>query len=231
MNQQRQTAAIILTRTDFGEADRILTVLTPEQGKLRLMAKGVRRAKSKLAGGIELFSISQLTYIPGRGEIGTLVSTQLDKHYGRIVQDIQRTMLGYELIKQLHRNTEDSPEPDYFDLLQMAFASLDEPELSSDLIEAWFVSQLIRLAGHTPNLRTDTAGAALATGQAYNFDLEAMTFQPHPDGGFGANHIKLLRLLFSSTQPAVIQKVQGLAELLIDVRPLLRTMAQTQLRP
>ena len=230
MNQQRQTLAIILTRTDFGEADRIITVLTPEQGKLRLMAKGVRRSKSKLAGGIELFSVSQLTYIPGRGEIGTLVSTRLDRHYGRIVQDIQRTMLGYEMTKLLHRNTEDIPESDYFELLQQSFAALDESTLPLELISQWFTTQLIRLAGHTPNLRTDTAGAALTADHKYNFDLEGMTFQNHPEGGFNANHIKLLRLLFSGTQPQVIQKVQGIDELLAAVVPLVRTMAQTQLR-
>jgi len=39
-----------LSRTDYGEADRILTVLTPDYGKLRLLAKGVRKVKSKLGG-------------------------------------------------------------------------------------------------------------------------------------------------------------------------------------
>ena len=56
--KQLVTEVIILARTDYGEADRILTVLSPEYGKLRLLAKGVRRVKSKLAGGIELFSVS-----------------------------------------------------------------------------------------------------------------------------------------------------------------------------
>lgn len=48
---QQVTDAIILTRTDYGEADRIITLLTPGHGKLRLIAKGVRRIRSKLAGG------------------------------------------------------------------------------------------------------------------------------------------------------------------------------------
>jgi DNA repair protein RecO (recombination protein O) len=80
------TTAIILRRTDFGEADRILTLITPDHGKIRLMAKGVRRPKSKLAGGIELFSVSKISYIKGRSEIGTLVSAQLNTHYGTIVR-------------------------------------------------------------------------------------------------------------------------------------------------
>ena len=49
-----RTQAIVLRRTNFGEADRILTLLTP-LGQRGAMARGVRREKSKLAGGIELF--------------------------------------------------------------------------------------------------------------------------------------------------------------------------------
>src|SRR5664279_3509870 len=124
--RQIVSEAIILNRIDYGEADRILTLLTPDYGKLSLVAKGVRRIKSKLAGGIELFSVSDITFIKGRGEIGTLVSTRLKKHYGAIVTDYERTMLGYELIKRLHRVTEDQTESEYFDLLREAFEALND---------------------------------------------------------------------------------------------------------
>ena len=54
-----RTQAIVLRRTNFGEADRILTLLTP-LGQRGAMARGVRREKSKLAGGIELFGVSDV---------------------------------------------------------------------------------------------------------------------------------------------------------------------------
>src|SRR5262245_10052748 len=122
--KQLVTEAIILSRTDYGEADRILTLLTPDQGKLRVLAKGVRRVKSKLAGGIELFSISTIIFIRGRGEIGTLISTRLVKHYAHIVADLDRTMAGYELIKEINKVTEDEPGPEYFMLLRQVFEVL-----------------------------------------------------------------------------------------------------------
>src|ERR1700747_2121837 len=109
--RQLVTRGIVLTRTNYGEADRIITVLTPDHGKLRLMVKGARRLKSKLAGGIELFSVSDLTFIPGKGDMGTLVSSRMQQHFGQIVQDIERVQLGYELIKLLNRATEDQVEP------------------------------------------------------------------------------------------------------------------------
>jgi len=227
---QLQTHGIILTRTDFGEADRIITLLTPDQGKLRLMAKGVRRVKSKLAGGIELFSVSHITYMPGRGEIGTLVSTRLLRHYGRIVADINRTMLGYELIKQLHRATEDAPEAEYYELLEEAFAALDSADIGAELIQLWFSAQLLKLAGHTPNLQTDSAGAKLEAASRYDFSLDDTAFQKRPEGIFGADEIKFLRLTFGGNQPAVLAKVAGAAELTGAAGRLVALLARQYLR-
>lgn len=227
---QCTTTAIILSRTDYGEADRILTLLTPDYGKLRLVAKGVRRVKSKLAGGIELFSVSHITFIKGRGDMGTLASTRLQKHYAHIVGDLERTMLGYELIKLLHKTTEDEPEPAYFELLQQAFVALDDTAVALPLIRTWFSMQLLRLAGHEPNLQTDTAGQALDVGKIYNFQFDDMAFTPSLSGQFTANHIKFLRLNLAGNTPAALQKVQGSAALVEALSPLIRSMLTTHLR-
>jgi len=68
MRQQHSysTEAIVLKRSDFGEADRILTLFTPHKGKVHAIAKGVRRPISKLAGHLELLSRSQLQMALGR---------------------------------------------------------------------------------------------------------------------------------------------------------------------
>lgn len=228
---QLATTAIVLSRTDYGEADRILTVLTPDYGKLRLMARGVRRVKSKLAGGIELFSISNITFIYGRGEIGTLISTRLIRHFGSIINDIQRVQMGYELIKLLNKVTEDNAEPEYFTLLGQAFQALDDRDGISDVtVQTWFYAQLLRLSGHTPNLRTDTAGKPLAADAAYHFDYDTMAFAPDPAGGFTAGHIKYLRIMLSANPPKVLQQVRGQAELLAATRPIIQTLLNTFVR-
>ena len=51
--------ALVLRRTNYGEADRVVHFLTPE-GQVAVMAKGVRKARSKLAGGIEMFCLKIL---------------------------------------------------------------------------------------------------------------------------------------------------------------------------
>jgi DNA repair protein RecO (recombination protein O) len=228
--KQLRTRGIVLSRTDYGEADRIITVLTPDAGKLRLMARGVRKIKSKLAGGIELFSVSDITYMPGRGDIGTLISARLSVHYGRIVEQIERVQLGYELLKQLNKATEDETDEQYFAMLDQALAALNDPEVSLALISTWFRAQLLRLDGHAPNLQTDTSGQKLLPDQPYDFDFEAMTFTRHPQARFNAGHIKTLRLLFNGHTPQALRRVQGIADTVQDVAPLVNTMAVNYVR-
>ena len=230
MKRQIVTTGIILSRTDFGEADRIITVLTPDHGKLSMMARGVRKHKSKLAGGIELFSTSNITYMAGKGDLGTLVSSRLLKYYSNIVKDINRVQLGYELIKMLHKATEDSPEPEYYELLEHAYGALDDKDISLDLIRTWFQAQLLRMAGHTPNLRTDTAGDVLLPDVSYNFDPDAMTFTQHEHGRFNASHIRTLRLLFDGHAVKSLRRVTGLDDTLPAISPLVKAMLTDHIR-
>lgn len=230
MNVPQQTHAIVLSRVDFGEADRIITMLSPEYGKLSLMAKGVRRIKSKLAGGVELFSVSEISFVRGRGDVGTLVSTRLIKHYSTIIVSLERVQLGYELIKLLNRATEDKPEAAYFRLLELSFAALDDQTIDAGLIRLWFFAQLLRQEGHTPNLLTDTAGKRLTAERTYGFDMDKMAFSPSEAGAFDAIHIKLLRLLFGDTQPQVLQHVKDIDLIVQDLLPLVESMLQTYVR-
>lgn len=98
-----RTKAIVLRRTNYGEADRILQLLTPDAGVLSVMARGVRREKSKLAGGIELFARCDVTVGTGKGELGVLTAARMDKFYRNIMTDYDRLQFGYEAIKQISK--------------------------------------------------------------------------------------------------------------------------------
>lgn len=224
MNSQ-QTNGIILNRINFGEADRILTVITPDYGKLRLMAKGVRRVKSKLAGGIELFSISEISFITGRRDIGTLISTRLVTHYGNIVMDINRTQAGYNALKLIDTITEDDSEADYYQTLLRTLATLDNPRLSIVLAESWLYMQALKLGGHTPNLTSDTKGATLEPNTNYQFDFDAQAFFVHEQGHYSDRHIKMMRLLLHE-QPAKIAVVGGADQILEDIEGLLKALVK-----
>jgi DNA repair protein RecO (recombination protein O) len=220
--KQITTKAIVLARTDFGEADRIITFLSTDQGKVRAIAKGVRKQKSKLAGGIELFSISDITFIKGRGEIDTLVSARLFKHYGNIVKDIERTMLGYEILKIINKVLEDEGGTEYFKLLNESLAALDNSKTARELSELSFLMRLMKMLGHLPNL--EVAGSD-KNYKAFSFNIETMSFLASKDGQFSLNHIKLMRLL-TYNSPAALVAVKDAEKYLRELAPLVRNIAR-----
>lgn len=226
------TQAIVLARTNYGEAARIITLITPDQGKVRAMAKGVRKQKSKLAGGLELFSVSDVTLLTGRGEVKTLISTRLLTHYGNIVKNLDRTNTGYDFIKTINAYTEDNVEPAYFNLLNTALKSLDNFKINLELIQLWFNAQLLGLSGLTPNLQIDEQGNKLEQSKKYQFDYTLMGFKQADSGqrALNTDHIKFLRLLFEAHNPAQLQKIQNLEKLLAQVHPIVQSMLSVQVQ-
>jgi len=224
------TKGIILSRTDYGEADRILTFLTNDHGKVKAIAKGVRKSKSKLAGGIELFSISDLTLIIGKGEINTIISSRLVKHYANLAKDLDRSNMAYGFIHKINKATEEKTEPEYFNLLKAAFEGLDNTNIDPQLSEPWFNLHLLKLTGHAPNLRTTSDGQKLQVGRHYNFDLDRMIFTQGEKGKYSPNHIKFLRFCIGTKTPRVINRIQGTDKLAANCRPLVEAMLKTHIR-
>jgi DNA repair protein RecO len=209
VKNQIVTTGIVLSRTNYQEADRIITILTPDHGKVRVMAKGVRRPKSKLAGGIELFSESELTVLPGRGELLTLVSARMCRHFGDIVKGVDRTMMGYEFLKQINRVTEDAVEEEYYRALLGGLSGLDDLSLAVELTKLWFQMRLLDVSGHAPNLLTDAAGEKLVEAGSYLFDYDSMSFRAASEGQYDASHVRLLRVVRQLSVPSGLNRVSG----------------------
>jgi len=210
-----RSKAIVLRRTNYGEADRILQLLTPEHGKVSVIAKGARREKSKLAGGIELFALCDVTFLPGKGEMGTLTGARLDTFFAHILDNYDRLQLGYEAIKQITKVAETVDEPAFFELLKVTFESLNDAEINDKVIEAWFWLQLAILMGVGMNLATDINGMKLVEESRYNFEEADSAFVYSENGRFTTEHIKLMRLL-SAQPPRVAQQVKGIENLIAD---------------
>lgn len=222
------TSGIVLARVSYQEADRILTILSAEHGKLRVIAKGVRKEKSKLAGGVELFSISEVSFIKGRGEIGTLVSARLITHFGNIVKDIERTMYGYDFLKLINKITEDNSGPEYFKLTEQVLSALNDSSMPLNLVKLWADVRLLAATGHTPNLTADIQGNKLEAGKQYEFELSDMGFEARPNGHCQSEHIKLLRLV-ARIPAAKLGLVEGIEPFVDTCQQLAQTMRKSVL--
>jgi DNA repair protein RecO (recombination protein O) len=220
-----QTEAIILRRTNYGEADRILSLITPQNGKLSAIAKGVRKSKSKLAGGLEPFATTNLTIVEGRGEMGLITSARLIHFYGNILHDYERLQLGYELVRLVNKAAEAVTESDFYYLLRDSFAYLDELNIDRGVVELWFRLQFAVLLGHGLNLTAASDSQRLSENAQYDFDFQDMAFIVRPNGKFSAAHIKLLRLASVKT-PAILRQVSGLESVIGDCLWLARTLDQ-----
>ena len=227
--KQLKTKAIVLTRVNYSEADRIITVISHDYGKVRLIARGVRNLKSKLAGGIELFSVNDISFIQGKGEISTLVSSRLNQNFSNIIKNLDRVQCGYDFLKTIDRTTEDDTGSEYFDLLESALAGLNDPNISQESLKLWFISRLIAVSGHAPNLTTDKEGVVLNDELRYGFDSEAMCFFAQQSGRYSPNDVKYLRIAFNSSGPSTLARVDGSSEFALKLMPLVNTMRSTHL--
>lgn len=208
MNKQT-TEAIILRRVNFGEADRILTLITPKVGKLRAIAKGVRKEKSKLAGGLELISVSQVGYIGGRGDLHQIVSSRLKTHFENILTDYDRVQLAYKAIEWVDKITEDDANSDYYEYLKEALEQLNDLKNGLELSELWMRLHLLAMYGNLPNLSHDAEGKTLNVNENYLFDADDGAFRQSKVGDFNADRIKVWRIL-ATNNPTKARKVTGL---------------------
>ncbi len=220
--RQITTPAIVLRRTNYGEADRIVSFLTPT-GKLKALVKGVRRSKSKLAGGIELFSISSVTFMETRGDLARIISTRLEMHFDAIVGDLPRMMFGYEAMKLMDKLIDNEAGPSYYELLKLTLQAAADLDLPLASLEQWFYLRLLKLQGHEPNLKTDLEGKKLNESNLYEFSPDDMCFRQSSSGSFRADHIKVMRLSLTH-QPMVLKQIKNSANLTEPLRDLTREM-------
>ena len=149
--------AVVLRRVDYGEADRILTLLTREYGKLAAIAKGSRRAKSRSAGSLDLFARSRMMLAKGRN-LDVVAQVERRGDVRHIVGDLQRTAYACLVAEVIDKVLEDRhPVDDVFDLVVITLDRLNQVERSPRADNAWFLMRILDLLGYQPQL-ADCAG-------------------------------------------------------------------------
>jgi DNA repair protein RecO (recombination protein O) len=146
-----RTEAIVLRRSDFGEADRLLTVFTPDRGKLRLVAKGARKPSSRKSGHVELFSHGLFLVAVGR-ELDIVTQAETLEPFLPLREDLLRTTYAYYVAELADAFTAERDENRaIFDLLKDAFGWVcTAGELA--LVARYYELHLLGLAGYQPQL-------------------------------------------------------------------------------
>lgn len=221
-----KTEAIILKRVNFNESDRIVTFLTPE-GCYSAIARGVRREKSKLAGGIEMFSLvkivlhqrdsNRVVISDLSDQFGILTSAKPVEFYQNIISNLETLDLAANFLKQTSRATRQISSKELFILLQQSLYYLNyyvNDPFKTQLISIYFKINLSRICGEEINVFYDRDGQKLEASSAYDWDgFERVLVKNSHSGSIDQNIIKLLRLILT-TQLAVVLKVKNIERFL-----------------
>ena len=145
------TDAIVLSRFDFAEADRILTLITPEHGKLKAIAKGVRRQKSRIGGSLEPFA--ELRVQLARGRTFDVVTQVVVGHaWLRLRDSLEPAATAWYLAELADRSLEErhAAQPLYA-LLHRAYGLLDAG-MDPGRVARWYEMHLADELGVRPEL-------------------------------------------------------------------------------
>jgi len=206
-----QTEALIIKKIKLGEADRILTLYTPYLGKIRAVAKGVRRPRSKLAGHLELLTHSLVSLARGRN-LDTIIGSQTINSFLPLKSDLQlssHALYATELVDQFTaEHIENCP------LFQLLLETMHRLCLnnSNELVLRYFELHLLDQVGYRPQLQQcvschqplepvtnsfcPSAGGILCPDCSQNQPLTRPV---------SVNALKVLRLLQSSDYDTVVK--------------------------
>ncbi len=174
MRQQHSYSieALVLKRIDLGEADRVLTLFTPNKGKFHAIAKGIRRPISKKAGHLELLSHSQLQVALGRN-LDIITQAEVRENFLLLRNDMWHMTCGFYLAELVDRFIEEhSQHPEVYHLMLEMLRSLeadvieteqrkqkgtmlpaDQEHMRTNLLLRYFEIHLLAHIGYEPAFR------------------------------------------------------------------------------
>jgi len=155
-----RTPGFILKKVERGEADCLFTVYTKDFGKLELLARAVRKIKSKLRAGLELFYLSEIEFIQGKAQ-KTLTDAILINNFKNLRKDLTKLTMACqisEVFDRLIRGQESDKK--LWQLLNEVFEKLDNwtpgtphsTKNSLKIIYCYFLWNLFSLLGYRPEL-------------------------------------------------------------------------------
>lgn len=215
MNKYIRQKAIVLRRTNFGEADRIIHFITPD-GELSALAKGVRKQNSKLAGGIEPFCLTDIVVVKGKSELYSLTGAKLIKYYDNIIKDFDRMEFAYGALSTVSKSSKGLGEGKWFEILADTLKGVDRLDVDLKVVKAWFYINITNELGDELNLRTDADGLAIDESKKYIYDVEQKSLVANNVGNITTNHLKLMRII-SKGDMSLIARITGISEYLDEV--------------
>lgn len=146
----------MLKRVNWGEADRLVTVFSRKGGKLRLLAKGIRRLSSRKKGHLELFNQLKLQVAVGKN-LDLVTEAETINNFPQLRRNLNRVRIAYLLLELVDKLTAENQEhEEVYTLLTDTLSQLDSDTASKNLIVE-FEIKILQLLGFGLPARSDRA--------------------------------------------------------------------------
>ncbi|WP_419931820.1 DNA repair protein RecO [Candidatus Poriferisodalis sp.] len=207
---QYRDRGIVLRTTKLGEADRIITVITSGHGKVRAVAKGARRTRSKLAGHVEPLRHVDLQLYRGRGELDIVTGAVTLDRWPALRSDLDRLGVAMTLAEAVDQSVHDrGDDPVPYQMLTGALARLDRAH--SEMLLPAFLLRLLTHEGTAPMLDSCVVGTGCD-------EAPIVAFDPAQGGVTCATH-RRGRQLSSGALEMLRSIVEGRVNAVLDIEP------------
>src|SRR5438094_690627 len=166
-----KATALVLRTTDYSETSKIATLWTREFGKVRVLAKGGRRLKSRFESALDLLTLCSIVLLrKSSGGLDLLTEAQVVKRFSQLRTNLQALYAGYYIAELLADWTEEyDPHPILFDEALQTLQALGTPATATGPRLARFEMVLLRELGYRPALDVCAACAGALPGQRLAF--------------------------------------------------------------
>lgn len=221
--QNTTVEAIILGRKNWGEADRLLFLYSKELGKIKLVAKGSRKIKSKMASHIEPFTVGVYHYVQGKS-MPILVGAEAINHNEELSKNLSTLTAASYLCELLEISTDENiPNSDIYETLTKTLALLcTEQPTKQELLLRYFEFLLLKTSGYGPNYHTCKNCHGKLTEKEYYFgNFEGVNCCECENNGkkIDKNTFKVLRMFDKETLEKIltVRDIESHGEKLKDV--------------
>lgn len=207
MNELHDDAVVLRTHKS-GEADRVVVLWTREHGKVRVLAKGVRKTTSRLGSTLETLAYVNVDLVKTRGEFYIARHVAHRERLATLRGSYPRISAGYAVVEAVDAIPSDGvPDEEIFDLLTRVLLTLDDDTYEPALVPASFYLRLLALDGSEPVV--DSCVNCGRTGPLVAFDAEiGGTLCDHCRQGtsISPDAVALLRRVFGGELAAVLRE-------------------------
>ncbi|WP_419841372.1 DNA repair protein RecO [Candidatus Poriferisodalis sp.] len=203
---QYRDTGVVLRTGKLGEADRIVTVITAQHGKVRAVAKGARRTRSKLAGHVEPLRHVDLQLYRGRGELDIVTGAVTLDRWPAVRTDLDRLGTAMTLAEAVDQSAHDRTEdPVPYRMLVGALNRLDRAR--AEMLLPAFLLRLLAHEGTAPMLDGCVVGTDCDDAPLVAFDpaLGGTTCEVHRRGRtVSSRTLEVLRMILDGQVNAVL---------------------------